>query len=59
MGKMRKGYKILAGIPAEKRQLGRPSHRLQGDIKMDLRDTGFGKMIGFVWLKIVGGGGLW
>jgi hypothetical protein len=49
----------LAGIPAEKRQLGRPSHRLQGDIKMDLRDTGFGKQIGFVWLKIVADGGLW
>jgi hypothetical protein len=41
MGKVRGAYNILAGRPEGKRQLGRPRHRWE-DIKMDLREIGFG-----------------
>ena len=30
------------GIPDEERLLGRPRHRWEGDIKMDLREVGWG-----------------
>jgi hypothetical protein len=41
MGQMRNAYKILVGKPEEKRPLGRPWHRLEDNIKMDLREMGF------------------
>jgi hypothetical protein len=42
MGKVRGAYNILVGRPEGKRPLGRPRHRWEDGIKMDLRDTGFG-----------------
>jgi hypothetical protein len=40
MGEMRNAYKIFAGKPEKNRPLGRPRHRLEGNMKMDLRATG-------------------
>jgi len=36
MGEMRNAYKIVILKPEGKRQLGRPGHRFQDDIRMDI-----------------------
>ena len=36
----RSAFKILAGIPAEKRPLGRPRRRMEDNIRMDLKEIG-------------------
>jgi hypothetical protein len=41
MGETRNAYRILVGKPEGKRPLGRPRCRWVGDIKMDLRETGW------------------
>jgi hypothetical protein len=40
----RNPYRILVGKPEGKRPVGRPRHRWDENIKMDLRKTGFGVM---------------
>jgi hypothetical protein len=40
MGKMRNLYKIVVGKPRRKRPLGRPRHRWEDNIGMDLREIG-------------------
>ena len=35
-------YRVLVGKPEEKRQLGRPRHRWEDNIKMDLQEVGGG-----------------
>jgi hypothetical protein len=40
MGDMRNVYKILVGKPEGKRPLGRPLHRWEDYIRMDLGETG-------------------
>jgi hypothetical protein len=41
---MRRGScRVLVGKPETKRPLGRPTHRLEDDIKMDLLDVGWRK----------------
>jgi hypothetical protein len=42
MGEVRDAYNILVGKPEGRRPLGRPRRRWEDDIKMDLRETGFG-----------------
>jgi hypothetical protein len=42
MGEMRNGYNILVGKPERKSPLGRPRRRRVDNIKMDLKETGFG-----------------
>jgi hypothetical protein len=42
MGKERKLYKVLVGKPKGKRSVGRPRHRWEDGIRMDLRETGLG-----------------
>jgi hypothetical protein len=46
-----------AGKSEGKRPLGRPKHRWENGIRMDLREIGWG-WTGFRWLKIGNGGGL-
>jgi hypothetical protein len=41
MGEERKVYRILVGKPEGKRPLGRPRHRWEDGIRMDLRETGW------------------
>ena len=49
-------YKVLVGKPEEKRSLGRPRHRWEVNIKMDLREMG-GVETGWSWLRTGTGGG--
>jgi hypothetical protein len=42
MGEERNVYKVLMGKPEGKRPLGRPRHRWEGGIRMDLREIGWG-----------------
>jgi hypothetical protein len=51
-------YKVLVGKPEGKRPLGRPRHRWEDGIRMDLTEIGLGVWIGFDWLRIGTGGGL-
>jgi hypothetical protein len=44
MGEVRGAYNILAGRPEERRPLGRPRHRWEDNIKIDLREIGFGNV---------------
>jgi hypothetical protein len=42
MGEVRGAYNILVGRPEGRRPLGRPRCRWEDNIKMDLREIGFG-----------------
>jgi hypothetical protein len=44
VGEKRIAYRILLWKPEGKRPLGRPRHRLGDNIKMDLRELGWGGM---------------
>jgi hypothetical protein len=43
-GEKRKAYRILMGNPEGKGPLERPTHRWENNIKMDLREIGWGGM---------------
>jgi hypothetical protein len=43
-GEKRKVYRILVGKPEGKRPLGRPRRRWEDNIRMDLREIGWGGM---------------
>jgi hypothetical protein len=49
MGDGRGVYGVLAGRSKGKRPLGRPSHRWENNIKMDLRETGIN---GANWIQL-------
>jgi hypothetical protein len=42
MGEVRGAYNILVGRPEGRRPLGRPRRRWEDNIRMDLREIGFG-----------------
>jgi hypothetical protein len=44
MGEKRGVYSVLVGKPEDKRLLGRPRHRWEYNIKMDLQEVGCGGM---------------
>jgi hypothetical protein len=44
MGLRRSVYKVLLGKPEGKRPLGRPRHRWEDNIKLDLQELVFGVM---------------
>jgi hypothetical protein len=59
IGEERKVYKVLVGKPEGKRPLGRPRHRWEDGIRMDLREDWLGGVwIGLDWLRTGTGGGL-
>jgi hypothetical protein len=43
-GEKMNAYRILVGKPEGKRPLGRPRRRWDGNIRIDLRETGWGGM---------------
>jgi len=49
MGERRGVYKVLVGNPEGMRPLGRPRHRWEGNIKMDLQEVGCG---GMDWIEL-------
>jgi len=55
MGEGRGVYRVLVRKPEGKRPLGRPRHRGEDNIKMDLQEVGV--WIGSSWLRIGTGGG--
>jgi hypothetical protein len=59
MGQERKVYKDLVRKPEGKRPLGRPRHRWEDGIRMDLREIGLAVWIVFSWLRTGICGGLW
>jgi len=50
-------YRVLVWKPERKRTLGRPRHRWEDNIKMDIQEVGFGTWIELIWLRIRTGGG--
>ena len=49
MGERRVVYRVLMGKPEGKRPLGRPRHRQEDNIKMDLQEVGFA---GVDWVSV-------
>jgi hypothetical protein len=49
MGEERNVYKVLMGKPEAKRPLGRPRHRWEDGIRMDLREIGWGSV---EWIQL-------
>jgi hypothetical protein len=49
MGEERKVYNVLVGKPGGKRPLGRPRRRWEEEIRMDLREIGFGRVD---WIRL-------
>jgi hypothetical protein len=49
MGEERKVYKVLLGKPEGKRPPGRPRRRWKDEIRMDLKEIGFG---GVDWIRL-------
>jgi len=57
MGERRCVYRVLVGKHEGKRPLGRPRHRWEDNIKMNLHEVECGLWTGSSWLRIVTGGG--
>jgi hypothetical protein len=49
MGERRGAYRALVGKPEGRRKLGRPRRGLKDNIKMDLREVGWG---GMDWINL-------
>jgi len=45
MGERRGGYRVLVGKPEGRRPLRRPRRRWENNIKMDLREVGWGHVL--------------
>jgi hypothetical protein len=51
MGEVRSAYNILVGRSEGRRPLGRPRRRWEDNIKMDLREMGFGDVYWIHWAQ--------
>jgi hypothetical protein len=58
MGDRRGSKRASVGTPDGRRPLERPRRRWKGNIKMDLREVGWGAWTGSIWIRIGTGGGL-
>jgi len=52
VGKGRGAYRILMGRPEGRRPRGRPRHRWWDDVKIDLKEVGWGALTILIWLMI-------
>jgi hypothetical protein len=57
MGEKRNVYRIMVGKSEGKRSLGRPRHRWEDNIRIDLREVVV-VWSGLIWLRIGTSGGL-
>jgi hypothetical protein len=57
MGVNRNTCRVLVVKLEGKRPLGRSRHRWEDNIKMELKEIGWGGMDGFIWLMIGNNGG--
>jgi hypothetical protein len=57
-GGSRGAYRVLEGKPEARRPLGRPRHRWEDNIKMNLREVGWRAWTGSIWLRIGAAGAL-
>jgi len=51
-GERRGVCRVMVEKPAGKRPLGRPRHRWEDNIKMDLQEFGWGAWTGLIWPRI-------
>jgi hypothetical protein len=51
-GERRDAYRILMDRPTSRRPLGRPSHRLEDNIKNGPQEFGLGAWTRLIWLRI-------
>jgi hypothetical protein len=58
VGERRGAYRGFVGKPEGKRPLGRPRHRWEDTIKMDLQEVEWREWTELIWLRIMIGGGL-
>jgi hypothetical protein len=58
MGERRGTCRVLVGKPEGRRPLGRPMHRWEDNIKMDLKKWDGGGWTGLIWLRKRTCGGL-
>jgi hypothetical protein len=58
MGQRSGAYRSLVGKPEGRRPLERPRRRWEDNIKIDLREFGWGAWTGSIWLRIGTGGEL-
>ena len=56
VGEGRGMYRVLMGKPERRRPLGRPRHRWENNIKIDLQEVRCGVWTGSSWLRIGTGG---
>jgi len=56
MGERAGVYRVLVGKPEGKRPLGRPRHRWEDNIKMNIQEVRCGVWTGTSWLRIGKGG---
>jgi Cu2+-containing amine oxidase len=56
-GERRGFYRILVGRPEAMIPHGKPRHRWEENIKMDLQEVGWGSWTGLIWLRRWAGGG--
>jgi hypothetical protein len=54
----RVAYRVLVGRPEGYRPPGRPKHKWEDNIQMDLQDMGWAPWAGLIWLRIGTSGGL-
>jgi hypothetical protein len=50
-------YRILVGKPEGRRPLGRPTHRWEDNIKINLTEVGWRAWTGSIWFRTGTGGG--
>ena len=56
MGERRGAYRFLVGHPEGRRPLGRPRHKWEDNIKMDLQEVEWEAWTGLIWLRKGTGG---
>jgi len=59
MGESKGVYRVLVEKPVGKRPPGRPRHRWENNIEMDLQEVGWEVWTGLNWLRIGTRGGHW